>query len=78
MKKDTLGYYATFVFDTYISSDFKFILGKKVYKFVGLNHDITDDYTNTIVVALDVITRSYVCFNISDEKVSNKKIVVLN
>ena len=77
MKKDTLGYYATFVFDTYISSDLKFMIGSKVYKLVGLNHDSTEDYHNTIVVALDIINRNYVCFNVSDEKVSNKKIVIL-
>ena len=77
MKKDTLGYYATFVFDTYISSDLKFMIGSKVYKFVGLNRDNTDAYSNIIVVALDIIKNSYVCFNASDEKVSNKKIVIL-
>lgn len=77
MEKNTLGYYATFVFDTYIASDIKFMIGKKVYKFVGLNYDRTDDYTHTIVVALDILSRNYVCFNVSDEKVSNKKIVIL-
>lgn len=77
MEKNTLGYYATFVFDTYISSDLKFMIGNKVYKFVGLNYDRTDDYTHTIVVALDILKRSYVCFNISDEKLANKRIVIL-
>lgn len=77
MEKNTLGYYATFVFDTYISPDLKFMIGSKVYKFVGLNHDTTDEYSNTIVVALDILNGSYVCFNTSDEKVSNKKIVIL-
>ena len=77
MEKNTLGYYATFTFDAYSNSDLKFMIGSKVYKLIGLNYDRTDEYTNTIVVALDIIKNSYVCFNVSDKKVSSKKIVIL-
>lgn len=73
----TLGYASAFIFNKDYPQ--KFMIGKKVYQYVNTVYDRrdVDGGYNTIVVVYDYKAQKYEAFNLSDEKLSNKEIVIL-
>ena len=77
-KKETLEYAVANFFPTLGSVDFR--IGNKIYQHVNTVYDKrnSDEAWNTIEVCYDYSAMRYVAFNVSDSKVGNKEISIIN
>ncbi|MBO5814018.1 MAG: hypothetical protein J6R13_05840 [Alistipes sp.] len=76
--KKTLAYYVAFHLCGCTHIDFR--LGKKVYQYINTIYDQRADGRgyNTLAVAYDYSAQKYIVLNVSDEKIGNKEIEIIN
>lgn len=76
-EKNTLAYAVNFLFPTSGSVDFR--MGNKIYQHISTTFDrrSSDSGWNTLEICYDYKAMRYVVFNMSDDKISNKEIVIV-